>query len=155
MKKTADETKKGMEKKTDELNNELKDLKEKDLAQWLKDREQEKTTFGQYFQELCEKYGTNASRISKTSGVSKPHLYQVKKDKKILSRKKIVQIGFSLGATKEEIDKLLKCAGHKELYPRKTWDSIILYGLSNNLHSDQIDELLIENGEVDLLNGEE
>ncbi len=47
----------------------------------------------------------------------------------------MVQIGFSLGATKEEIDRLLKCTGHKELYPRKTWDSIILYGLSNHLHS--------------------
>ena len=155
MKKTADERKKEMEKKTDELNNELKDLEEKDLAQWLKDREEEKTTFGQYFQDLCKKYGTNASRISNTSGVSKSHLYQVKDDKKILSRKKIVQIGFSLGATKEEIDKLLKCAGHKELYPRKTWDSIILYGLSNSLPSNEIDKLLIENGEVDLLNGEE
>ena len=125
-----------MDKPTKDLMNELASLKHKEeLEQWIEEHKHENKTFGQYFQDLCEKYGTNALRISKTAGVSKPHLYQVKNDKKILSRKKMVQIGFSLGATKEEIDRLLKCTGHKELYPRKTWDSIILYGLSNHLHS--------------------
>ena len=143
-----------MEKKTTELNNELGGLKKTDLSRWLKDRKKKKTTFGQYLQDLCEKYGTNASRLSDISGVSRAHLYNVKNDQKVLSRKKVIQIGIGLGATKEEIDKLLKYAGHKELYPRKIWDSIIIYGLNNKLNSYQINELLLENDEGDLLNAE-
>lgn len=140
-----------VEKTTDELYNELTTLKEENIGQWLQEREEQTITFGQYLEQLCQKYKLSPSKVGEEAGISKQHISNTKNGIKTLSRNNVVKIGVNLGATKEEIDKLLKCAGHKELYPKRNWDCIVLYGLHHKLSVDEIDELLFDNGEDDLL----
>ena len=141
-----------MEKQTNILENELKSIEKKeDLAEWLKGQEQ--TTFGKYFNELCDKYQKNPSQLSSNCALSKAYLYKCSSDDKNPSKEAVVKIGVTLGVTVDEMNKLLKCAGHKELYPKITWDAIVLFGIQNNCTRYEIDELLLENGiEKGLLN---
>ena len=46
----------------------------------------------------------------------------------------------------EEIQQLLKCAGYPQLYVKRPFDSVILYGLCKKLSVPQINELLYEYG---------
>lgn len=151
MEKSTNHGQQKVDKTTDELYNELTTLKEANIGQWLQEREENTITFGQYLEELCQKYDLSAAKAGEEAGISRQHMSNTKNGIKTLSRNKVVKIGVNLGATKEEIDKLLKCAGHKELYPKRTWDCIVLYGLHHKLSVDEIDELLYDNGEEDLL----
>ena len=144
------------EKNTEDLLNDLKTMKEKEkLSSWMQEQKKNQKAFGAYFQELCIQYNTTASSLSAKCTPSKGYLYKCMYGERIPSREVIVKLGFALEATKEEIDNMLKYAGHKELYPRNKWDAIIIFGLQNGCTTYEIDELLIENGiEEGLLNEE-
>lgn len=141
-----------MEKPTDILEHELRSIKNKEqLAEWI--AKQERTTFGTYLNELCDQYQKKLSNVINDCVLSKSYIYKCFNDDKNPSKEAVVKIGVTLGITIDEMNKLLKCAGHKELYPKKVWDAIILFGLQNRCTSYEIDELLIENGiEKGLLN---
>ena len=134
-----------MEKPTCDLINELASMKhKKELEQWIEEHKHEYKSFGQYFQELCRKYNTNPSKLSSDCAKSKSYLYKCSSDEKIPSKKVVVCIGIALQATLEEINTMLKCAGHKELYPKNMWDAIIIFGLNKGYNIYEIDSLLGE-----------
>lgn len=134
-----------MEKPTKDLMNELTSLKHKgELERWIEEHKYENKSFGQYFQELCEKYNTNPSKLSSHCAKSKSYLYKCSSNDKIPSKKAVVCIGIALQATLEEINTMLKCAGHKELYPKNMWDAIIIFGLNRGCTIYEIDSLLSE-----------
>lgn len=134
-----------MNKSTSELINELSSLKDKEeLEQWIEEHKQEQKSFGQYFQELCKKYHTNPSKLSRQCEKSKSYLYKCSSDDKVPSKKVVVCIGIALQATLEETNTMLKYAGHKELYPKNMWDAIIIFGLNKGYTISEIDRLLIE-----------
>lgn len=134
-----------MDKPTKDLMNELVSLKHKrELDQWIEEHKHENKSFGQYFQELCRKYNTNPSQLSGYCGKSKSYLYKCSANDKIPSKKVVVLIGIALKATLEEINTMLKCAGHKELYPKNMWDAIIIFGLNKGYNIYEIDGLLRE-----------
>ena len=135
-----------MEKHTNDLMNELVSMKGKEeLLHWIEEHKHVQKTFGEYFQELCKKYDTNPSKLSAHCTKSKSYLYKCSSNEKIPSKKAVVCIGFALKATQDEINKMLKYAGHKELYPRNMWDAIIISGLNNHYTTYEIDRLLMEN----------
>lgn len=146
-----------MGKLTKELVNELISIKEKEeLVQWTEEHKHEHKTFGEYFQELCQKYNTNPSKLSSQCSKSKSYLYKCISDEKIPSKIAIVCIGFALKATQGEINQMLKYAGHKELYPKNMWDATIIAGLHNHWTTYEIDRFLLErNIPGGLLNEEE
>ena len=141
-----------MNKSMNELMNELTSLKYKEeLEQWLEEHKQEHKSFGQYFQELCKKYHTNPSKLNSRCTKSKSYLYKCSSDVKVPSKKVIVCIGIALQATLEEINTMLKYAGHKELYPKNMWDAVIIFGLNKGYTISEIDRLLIEYEALDEL----
>lgn len=134
-----------MKNLTKELVNELTSIKKKEeLIQWIEEHKYDDKTFGEYFQELCKKYNTNPSKLSSQCSKSKSYLYKCSSGEKIPSKKAIVCIGFALKGTLEEINQMLKYAGHKELYPKNMWDATIITGLHNKWTTYEIDRFLIE-----------
>lgn len=106
----------------------------------------EKVTFGDRLSELCVKYKVKPSTLQTQVAISKTMFYDVLSGKRNPSKESIIKIALVLNVTEEELNELLKLAGHKELYPKKKDDAIIIFGIKNKKNIFEIDSLLKECG---------
>ena len=58
-----------------------------------------------------------------------------------------IYMGFGLGTTEEETQRLLKCAGFAPLYPRLKRDAIILHGIAHGTPLAEVNDKLFEKNE--------
>lgn len=119
---------------------ELEGINNEDLADALND--------------LFKKKGTNASRISTITGVTRSYINELQKNRrghKNPSRKYIIAICLGAGASLEETDHVLKCARLKELYARDEMEALIIWALSHKKGYYDIIELLESHGYGDFL----
>ena len=65
------------------------------------------------------------------SGIDKTYVYQIFKGEKKPSRDKLIAIAFGLTLNVEETQRMLKLAGHSELYSRVGRDALILFCIHN------------------------
>lgn len=86
----------------------------------------------------------NDARLSlwEKSYLSKSYYYALKAGTKIPSRETVIKIGLALGLSVDEMNKSLKLAGWKELYPRNPSDACICFGIKEGLTMEEIGELL-------------
>ncbi len=96
--------------------------------------------------ELLEKKGLKKSQVIKNAELSEVYGYQIFSGVRIPERKKILAIAVGMGLDIDQTQQLLKCAGYPQLYVKKPFDSIVLYGLCKDLPVVQINELLFEYG---------
>ncbi len=96
--------------------------------------------------ELCEKYGKTLSQVQTESGIAKSTFYAIVNGTRRPTRNHIIIMVFTLGATYEELNELLKLARHKELYAKDKTDAIIMFGLKNKKKLEEIVELLESEG---------
>lgn len=106
----------------------------------------EKITFGDRLSQLCVKYQIKPSKLQLEVAVSKTMFYDVMNGTRKPSKETVIKIALVMKITEEELNELLKLAGHKELYPKKKEDAIIIFGLKNKKDIVEIDELLKEYG---------
>ncbi|MBQ3543951.1 MAG: hypothetical protein IJA34_03010 [Lachnospiraceae bacterium] len=106
----------------------------------------EKITFGDRLSQLCIKYQIKPSKLQLEVAVSKTMFYDVMNGTRKPSKETVIKIALVMKITEEELNELLKLAGHKELYPKKKEDAIIIFGLKNKKDIVEIDELLKEYG---------
>ena len=100
--------------------------------------------FGDRLLELCAKYGKKPGELQKSVAISKSQLYAVINGTRRPGRELVVKIALALGVTTEEIDELLKLAGHKELYPKNREDAIVKFGIEHQKTIYEINEVLKE-----------
>lgn len=55
-----------------------------------------------------------------------------------------------MGLTLEELQNLLKCAGYAQLYVKKPFDCIVIYGICNKLSVAQVNGILYDYGQETL-----
>lgn len=133
-------------KSTVEMNNELDKISTwEEFEEVMKENQIGKKTFGDRLCELCEKYGKKTSAVLEAAAVSRSMYLAVKNDTRNPSKETVIKIAFSLGASLEELNELLKLAKLKELYSKNKDDAIILFGIKNNLDIYEIDEMLRKN----------
>lgn len=106
----------------------------------------EKVTFGDRLSELCVKYQNKPSQLQLNVSISKTMFYEVLNGRRKPSKETVIKIGLALKISEDELNELLKLAGHKELYPKKKEDAIIIFGIKNNKAIDEIEALLRECG---------
>ena len=106
----------------------------------------EKITFGDRLSQLCVKYQIKPSKLQLEVAVSKTMFYDVMNGTRKPSKETVIKIALVMKITEEELNELLKLAGHKELYSKKKEDAIIIFGLKNKKDIVEIDELLKEYG---------
>lgn len=119
---------------TEAMNNELETAKTwDDVKRIIKDNPV--PTFGQKFEELCQKYRISSSaaqlRSETTFGIGKTSFYYYLDGRRNPSKEVVIKMGLAIGATVEEINELLKLAKHKELYSKSKEDAVIIFAIKN------------------------
>ena len=99
----------------------------------------EKVTFGDRLSQLCIKYQIKPSKLQLEVAISKTMFYDVMNGTRKPSKETVIKIALVMKITEEELNELLKLAGHKELYPKKKEDAIIIFGLKNKKDIVEID----------------
>ena len=92
--------------------------------------------------ELLNSKGLKKSRVIKNAELSEVYGYQIFSGLRVPERKKLLCLAVSMGLNIEEAQQLLKCAGYSQLYVKKPFDSVVLYGLCKGLSVVEINELL-------------
>ena len=95
--------------------------------------------------ELLHKKGLTRSQVIRNSMLNTIYGQQIFAGTKTPSRDKLLAIVFGLQLDFEETDTLLKQQGYARLYPRRTRDAIIVYGLLHGLSLLDTNTLLYEN----------
>ena len=96
----------------------------------------------QLLAELLHSKGLRKSQVIKSSELSEVYSYQIFSGLRMPERKKLLCLAVGMGLNIDEAQQLLKCAGYPQLYVKKPFDSVVLYGLCNSLSVVEINELL-------------
>ena len=100
----------------------------------------------QLLAELLHSKGLRKSQVIKNSELSEVYSYQIFSGLRMPERKKLLCLAVGMGLNIDEAQQLLKCAGYPQLYVKRPFDSVVLYGLCKKLSVPQINELLYEYG---------
>lgn len=103
-----------------------------------------------YLEILLEKYNVKKADVIKRSSLATVYGYQIFDGRREPKRDKVIQLAFGFGLTLDETQRLLKCAGHSELYPKVKRDVLFIYGINNNMNKDEVEQLLYKMGEKGL-----
>lgn len=104
----------------------------------------------EYLEMLLVKYNMKKAEVIKKAELTPVYGYQIFDGKREPKRDKIIQLAFGFGLTLEEVQRLLKCAGHSELYPKVKRDVLFIYAINNRLNKDEAEQLLFKMGEKSL-----
>lgn len=107
-----------------------------------------------YLMELLARKGLKRAQVVEDSGVDKAFVYQIFNGSKRPSRDKLIAITFGMRLNEEETQRVLKIAGHSELYPRVPRDALILFSIQRGMDIWQTDDALDKNGFLTLLSAE-
>ena len=138
------------EKNTDELFSELKN--DDDIKKFM---EQNKNEFlippHEYLNNLLEEKNLTKNDVIKNSNIERIYAYHIFSGVKKPSRTKLLAISRAMNLNLEETQYLLRYMGHGLLYPRNSWDAIIIMAIENNLSVEKTNEILEKLGEHQLL----
>ncbi|MGN1319098.1 MAG: hypothetical protein ACI4VF_08775 [Lachnospirales bacterium] len=135
-----------MKKKTDEL---LKALENNNINTYLSSNRDEliNKNLSEYLEKLLKDKNINKAKAIEKSNLNTVYAYEIFSGKKNPSRDKLIQLIFGMALDITNTQRLLRIAGHSELYPRVKRDSIIIYAINNNLDIIECNELLYDMGE--------
>lgn len=97
--------------------------------------------------ELLRKKGVRKSEAIKNSELSADYAYQIFSGRKKPERDKLLALAVGMRLDPDEVQQLLKCASYPTLYVKKTFDSIVFYGICKKMSVLEINELLYQYGE--------
>ena len=126
------------------------ELKEEDnLKNYLtRNRKEFLLPLNEYLTNLLSEKNLELKDIVKNSNLNRIYVYHIFSGKrKNPSRPKILAIGMAMNLNLEEMQNLLKYAEQNPLYPRSSWDSIIISAIEQKLTVLQTNELLEQLGE--------
>ena len=92
--------------------------------------------------ELLQSKGLKKSHVIKNAELSEIYGYQIFSGARVPERNKLLCLAISMGLNIDEVQQLLKCAGYPQLYVKKPFDSVVLYGFSKGMSVVEINELL-------------
>ena len=102
---------------------------------------------GMYLSSLLNKYDQKASVVSFDAHLNPSYVGNIMNGKKNNpSRDALICTCFALGASEEELQYLLKYAGHAPLYVRRKRDVIIWFGIKKKESLEMVNDNLVERG---------
>lgn len=96
----------------------------------------------QLLTELLQRKGLKKSHVIKNAEISEIYGYQIFSGVRMPERNKLICLAVGMKLNIDEVQQLLKCAGYPQLYVKKPFDSVILYGFYKGLSVVEINELL-------------
>ncbi len=101
-----------------------------------------------YLTQLLAEKGLKRSEVVRAAGLDATFGYQIFKGQRKASRDKVLQLAFALSCTLREANRVLKAAGHSELYCKDRRDAIIIFCISRGCDLRKTDEELFRFGEA-------
>lgn len=119
-----------------------------DFEKWMTDEFiDEDKRVSHYLDELITNHDKKYATVSKEAGLNPSYVGNIVNGKSPNpSRDALIAICMAIGATVDEVQCLLKYAGHAPLYVRRKRDVIIWFGFKKEMTIDQVDEILIARG---------
>lgn len=96
----------------------------------------------QMLAEILQSKGLKKSHVIKNAELSEIYGYQIFSGVRVPERNKLLCLAISMKLNIDEVQQLLKCAGYTQLYVKKPFDSVVLYGFSKGMSVIEINELL-------------
>ena len=136
-----------LKKPTDELMNEIN--QSNNIDKYLKDNSDYMLDRGlsEILESIIDKKGLKKSLVIKKAEISEVYGYQIFSGVKKPLRDKLLSICIAMELTLEETQDVLKHGSFALLYPKNKRDSIIIYGINNNLSVCEINNLLYDKNE--------
>jgi DNA-binding phage protein len=131
-----------MEKRTDELNFELKKAKSIDGFIVANESEFDEDNFYKLINQLVSESGKRKSKIAADSCISEPYIYNLLQKERKPARDTVIKLSFGLNLSLEITERLLKLSGHSGFYVRHKRDSILKFAIESSLSLFEADELL-------------
>ena len=105
--------------------------------------------FAEEFDKLIISKKCSTQYIVENCHISKTYINELRRrlpsgDSKHISREKLIEVCLTINADLEEINHLLKYAGHQALYSRNRADSYIIWGLLHKIDGHEILNQLYE-----------
>lgn len=102
---------------------------------------------GNYLQEILWKYDKDAATISRYAGLDRSYVGNIIRGKKNNpGRDSLIAICLAVGTNIDEVQYLLKYAGHAPLYVRRKRDVVIWFGFMKHKTIDDVDADLYARG---------
>ena len=101
---------------------------------------------GHYLERLMMKYDVKAAKLSEDAGLARSYVGHIINGKREPSRDALIAICLAMRTSLEELQDLLKYAGHAPLYVRRKRDVIIWFGIMKHKDIFEIDIDLHERG---------
>ena len=133
-------------KSTNDLNQEL--MEQASLDQYITDNEAYfvETDLTGVLAKLYEKCGFSKAELARRAEMSEVYLHQVFSGRRRPSRDRLLCLCIGMKAGLEEVQQLLRKAGHAPIYPRIKRDVIIIHGILYGTPLAEInDKLFVEN----------
>lgn len=103
---------------------------------------------GQYLEKLLWKYDKNQATVSKEAGLVPAHVGNIVRGRiNDPARDVLIAICLAIGTTVDEVQHLLRYAGHTPLYVRRKRDVIIWFGFMKHKRPMDVNEDLADEGE--------
>ena len=131
---------------TEELLDELLDAP--DPAAFADKYAFEQRDLASYLTCLLEEKGLKRSEVVRAAGLDATFGYQIFKGQRKAARNKVLQLAFALSCTLREANRVLKAAGHNELYCKDRRDAISIFCLTHGCDLHKTDEELFRFGEA-------
>ena len=137
-------------KSTDDLSQELMD--QPNLDRYITENEAYFADMGisAFLAELYEKCGLSKAELARRAGMSEVYLHQVFSGRRRPSRDRLLCLCIGMGASLDEIQRLLKQVGYAPIYPRLKRDAIISHGILHRTPLARINEVLFSQNEKTL-----
>ena len=101
-----------------------------------------------YLEGMLEQKGLKKAEVIRKSQLDRNYAYQIFSGTRKPTRDKLLALGFGMGLSIDEMQKVLKISEYPILYVRNKRDSIILFGLDKKVSVGEMNELLYEMGEA-------
>lgn len=106
----------------------------------------------EYLEILLKEYKMKRAEVIKRAALTTVYGYQIFDGRREPKRDKVIQLAIGFGLSLPETQRLLKCAGHSELYPKVKRDVLFIYAINNKYGIEEIENLLFHMGEKALEN---
>ena len=100
-----------------------------------------------YLQQLLDEKGLRRSEVVKEANLDATYGYQIFMGQRNASREKLLALIFPLKCTLQEANRVLRAAGHSELYVKSRRDAIIIFCIDRGYTLMHANEELFRFGE--------
>lgn len=103
-------------------------------------------SLSEYLNSLLKQKGLRRPDVIKDADLDKGYVHQIFNGDKNPSRNKLLSLAFGMHLNEEETQRMLKLAGHSELYARVTRDALILFAIQRGMSLSDTDKALYAKG---------